>query len=80
VWKKHICPALGMAANRSFTRQIYPVFPDILAELAISRGDGTLPKSEKYKQIKLLILNEYLLFPLKIRSPQSSRDEEGRGI
>jgi DNA replication protein DnaC len=40
--------------------------PELLAELAISRGDGTYRKVIKqYKQVKLLILDEWLLFPLK---------------
>lgn len=64
--KTFVVSALGMAANRSFYAVKYIRFPDLLAELAISRGDGTYRKvMKKYKQIKLLILDEYLLFPLK---------------
>jgi len=78
VGKTYLASALGMAANRSFYAVRYIRLPDLLAELAISRGDGTYRKvMKKYKQIKLLILDEYLLFPLKaegIRSPRSSRD------
>jgi DNA replication protein DnaC len=64
--KTYIASALGMAANRSFYAATYIRLPDILTELAISRGDGTYRKvMKKYKQVKLLILDEYLLFPLK---------------
>lgn len=66
VGKTFVASALGMAANRSFYAAKYIRLPDLLAELAISRGDGTYRKvMKKYKQIKLLILDEYLLFPLK---------------
>jgi len=66
VGKTYLASALGMAANRSFYAVRYIRLPDLLAELAISRGDGTYRKvMKKYKQIKLLILDEYLLFPLK---------------
>jgi len=37
-----------------------------MGELAISRGDGTFHKViNKYKQVSLLILDEWLLFPPK---------------
>jgi len=40
--------------------------PELFAELAIARGDGTYRKVIKqYKQVKLLILDEWLLFSLK---------------
>ena len=40
--------------------------PDLLAELAISRSEHTYRKVVKqYKDICLLILDEWLLFPLK---------------
>jgi DNA replication protein DnaC len=66
VGKTFVASALGMAANRSFYAVKYIRLPDLLTELAISRGDGTYRKvMKKYKQVKLLILDEYLLFPLK---------------
>jgi DNA replication protein DnaC len=66
VGKTYVASALGMAANRSFYAVKYTRLPDLLAELAISRGDGTYRKvMKKYKQFKLLILDEYLLFPLR---------------
>jgi len=64
--KTYLASALGMAANRNFYAVRYIRLPDLLAEFAISRGDGTYRKvMKKYKQVKLLILDEYLLFPLK---------------
>jgi DNA replication protein DnaC len=66
VGKTYLASALGMAANRNFHAVRYIRLPELLAELAIARGDGTRRKvMKKYKQIKLLILDEYLLFPLK---------------
>ena len=64
--KTYIASALGMAANRNFYTVRYVRLPDLLTDLAISRGDGTYRKVMKqYKQVKLLILDEHLLFPLK---------------
>ena len=40
--------------------------PDLLGELAIARAEGTYRKVMKqYRQVKLLILDEWLLYPLK---------------
>lgn len=64
--KTYLSTALGMSACRSFYTVKYVRLPELLAELAISRGDGTYRKVIKqYKQVKLLILDEWLLFPLK---------------
>lgn len=64
--KTYISNALGMTANRSFYSVKYVRLPDLLSELAIARGDGSYRKVIKqYKQVKLLILDEWLLFPLK---------------
>lgn len=64
--KTYLSCAFGMAANRNFYMVKYVRLPDLLNELAISRGDGTYRKVIKqYKQVKLLILDEWLLFPLK---------------
>jgi DNA replication protein DnaC len=55
-----------MAAARNFYTVKYVRIPDLLGELAIARGDGTYRKVIKaYKQVKRLILDEWLLFPLK---------------
>lgn len=64
--KTYLSCAFGMAASRNFYTVKYVRLPDLLSELAISRGDGTYRKVIKqYKQVKLLILDEWLLFPLK---------------
>ncbi|OPX84247.1 MAG: transposase/IS protein [Pelotomaculum sp. PtaB.Bin104] len=55
-----------MAASRNFYTVKYVRLPDLLSELAVARGDGSYRKVMKqYKQVKLLILDEWLLFPLK---------------
>jgi DNA replication protein DnaC len=64
--KTYLACALGMAANRNFYTAKYIRLPDLLVELAIARGDGTYRTIMKhYKSVKLLILDEWLLFPLK---------------
>jgi DNA replication protein DnaC len=64
--KTFLSNAFGMAASRNFYPVKYVRLPDLLSELAISRGEGTYRKVIKqYKQVKLLILDEWLLFPLK---------------
>lgn len=64
--KTYLASALGMAASRNFYPVRYIRLPDLLTELAISRSEGTYRKVMKqYMQVKLLILDEYLLFPLK---------------
>lgn len=64
--KTYLSGALGMAACRNFYSVRYVRVPDLLGELAIARGDGSYRKVIKtYKQVKLLILDEWLLFPLK---------------
>jgi len=66
VGKTYIACALGIAANRSFLTVKYVRLPDIFSDLAIARADGTYRKVIKhYTQTKLLILDEWLLFPLK---------------
>jgi DNA replication protein DnaC len=65
--KTYLGCAFGMAATRNFYTVKYIRLPDLLAELAVARGDGSYRKVMKqYKlQTKLLILDEWLLFPLK---------------
>lgn len=64
--KTFVSCSLGMAASRNFYPVKYMRLPDLLSELAIARGDGSYRKIIKqYKQVKLLILDEWLLFPLK---------------
>jgi DNA replication protein DnaC len=66
VGKTYLACALGIAANRSFLATRYVRLPDLFSDLAIARADGTYRKVIKqYTQTKLLILDEWLLFPLK---------------
>lgn len=64
--KTYISNAFGMTASRNFYTVKYVRIPDLLGELAVARGEGTYRRVIKqYKQVKLLILDEWLLFPLK---------------
>ncbi len=64
--KTYISNAFGMTASRNFYTVKYVRIPDLLGELAVARGEGTYRKVIKqYKQVKLLILDEWLLFPPK---------------
>jgi DNA replication protein DnaC len=64
--KTYLSNALGMSASRNFYTVKYCRLPELLGELAIARGDGSYRKIMKlYKQVRLLILDEWLLFPLK---------------
>jgi DNA replication protein DnaC len=66
VGKTYLACALGIAANRSFLATRYARLPELFSDLAIARADGTYRKVIKqYTQTKLLILDEWLLFPLK---------------
>ena len=56
----------SMAANRNFYNTNYIRLPDLLVEIAMARGDGTYREyMKKLKKTKLLILDEWLLYPLK---------------
>jgi DNA replication protein DnaC len=70
--KTYVASALGMAANREFMTVKYTRLPELLGELAIARAEGTYNKVFKaYRQVNLLILDEWLLFSLK---DQEARD------
>ena len=63
--KTYIACALGIAACRNFIKVRYVRLPDLLNELAVAHGDGTLKKVIKaYQKIDLLILDEFLLSPV----------------
>jgi len=65
VGKTYLACALGIAANRNFFAVKYVRLPDLFSDLAIARVNGTFRKVIKqYTQAKLLILDEWLLFPL----------------
>jgi DNA replication protein DnaC len=64
--KTYIATAFGMTASRNFHTVRYTRLPDLLGELAIARAEGNYRKTLKqYRQVKLLILDEWLLYPLK---------------
>ncbi len=64
--KTYIACALGMAAARNFLQVRYVRLPELLTELAIARGNGTYRRViQQYKKPALLILDEWLLYPLK---------------
>jgi DNA replication protein DnaC len=63
--KTYVSNALGMAANRSFYTVKYIRLPELLGELAVARAEGRYAKTVKlYKQVRLLIIDEWLLFPV----------------
>ncbi|MEL7610174.1 MAG: IS21-like element helper ATPase IstB [Bacillota bacterium] len=64
--KTYLANALGITASRNFYSVRYVRLPELLTELALARAEGTYRKVIKqYKQVKLLILDEWLLYPLK---------------
>jgi DNA replication protein DnaC len=64
--KTFLANAFGMTASRNFIAVRYARLPDLLGELAIARAEGNYQKVIKsLKQVKLLILDEWLLYPLK---------------
>ena len=64
--KTYLSNAFGLTASRNFYTVRYVRIPDLLGELAIARAEGNYRKVIKnYKQVKLLILDEWLLYPLK---------------
>ena len=64
--KSYLANAFGMTASRNFITVRYIRLPDLLGELAIARAEGNYQKVIKtFKQVKLLILDEWLLYPLR---------------
>lgn len=64
--KTFIANAFGVKAAQNFYTVRYIRLPELLAELALARAEGTYRKVLKqYRQVKLLILDEWLLYPLK---------------
>jgi len=70
--KTYISNAFGVAANRNFYSVRRVCLHELLGELAIARAEGKYQKFVKpYKQTNLLILDEWLLFPV---TESESRD------
>lgn len=64
--KTYLANALGIAANHEFLTVKYTRLPELLFDLATARAEGNYRKVLKqYKQVNLLILDEWLLYPLK---------------
>lgn len=64
--KTYIGCALGVSAVRNFMKVKYVRLPELLTELAIARASNTFPKViQQYQKVTLLILDEWLLYPLK---------------
>jgi len=64
--KTYLACAFGNQAVNEFHSVRYVRLPELLAELALARADGKYGKVLKqYKQAKLLILDEWLLYKLK---------------
>ncbi|MCM1023467.1 MAG: IS21-like element helper ATPase IstB [Prevotella sp.] len=63
--KTYLACALGMAAVRNFIQVRYIRLPELLTELAIAKGSGTMYKViDQYKKYPLLIIDEWLLHDL----------------
>jgi DNA replication protein DnaC len=70
--KTFLAAALGMTAVRKKLTTKYYRTPDLLTDIAIARGEGDIRKFFKQlAKISLLILDEWLLFPL---TDNESRD------
>ena len=64
--KSYIGCVLGISACRNFYTVKYVRLPDLLDDLVVARGEGIFKKVIKqYKSVSLLILDEWLLVPLK---------------
>ncbi|MDP2172318.1 MAG: ATP-binding protein [Candidatus Cloacimonadaceae bacterium] len=70
--KSWLACAFGIAACKQYYPVKYVRLPELWDELAIARGEGTFQKTiRQYKQVRLLILDEWLLTPLR---EQEARD------
>jgi len=64
--KSYIGCALGMEACKRFYSVKYIRLPDLLTDLAIARGEGTIKKLlAQYQKVNLLILDEWMLVSLR---------------
>ena len=64
--KTYLACALGMATSRSFYSVRYIRLSDLLVEISVARANGTYRDyMKKLRKEKLLILDEWLLYPLK---------------
>lgn len=64
--KSYLSCAFGIAACKQFHTVKYIRLPELLDELIVARGEGIFKKVVKqYKKVNLLIIDEWLLIPLK---------------
>lgn len=64
--KSYMGCAYAVAACRNFYTSKYIRLPDLLDEIAVARGEGIYRKVMKvYKKVSLLVLDEWMLSPLK---------------
>jgi len=64
--KSYLGCALGMEACRQFYSVKYVRLPDLLVDMAIARGEGSIKKLlQQYLKVNLLILDEWMLIALK---------------
>ena len=64
--RQYLACAFGMAASRGFYSVRYIRLPDLLVEISVARANGTYRDyMKKLRKEKLLILDEWLLYPLK---------------
>ena len=64
--KTYLACAFGVTACRQFYKVRYIRLPDLLDELSVAMGEGIYRKViKKYTKVDLLILDEWLLTPLK---------------
>jgi DNA replication protein DnaC len=69
--KTYLANALGVAASRGKITVKYSKLPDLMGELAVAYGEGKYHKALKpYTNVKLLILDEWLLLPLRGDEPR----------
>ena len=63
--KTYLACAFGMNAVRNFLSVKYIRLPELLTDLSIARGSGTIRKvMAQYKKYTLLIIDEWLLYAL----------------
>lgn len=64
--KSYIACALGMEACKQFYSVKFIRLPELLTDLAIARGEGTVKKLlVQYQKVNLLILDEWMLVGLR---------------
>ncbi|KLU63572.1 transposase/IS protein [Peptococcaceae bacterium CEB3] len=64
-YKTYLAYAPGMAAVRNYLTLKYIRLPELLVDLSIARGSGTIGKVvAQYEKYSLLIMDEWLLYPL----------------